>query len=169
LQIVVCLFNTVCVCLSPHNVRTHPPTPRRPSCQSARSITFSDRGGNGSKVSPVGASVCVGLFVARGTCKLGVVAHPRGSGPQHSVHRLPGSGQVLCTSWRNFAPFSLSTFKNIHGEQAGKRDRGGSAVGARYIVREHDTTQPVLNKDVKRAQRQTAPGVPRKRVRCRGY
>jgi hypothetical protein len=44
--------------------------------------------------------------------------------------RLPGSGQVQCTSWRNFAPFSSSTFKTIHGEQAGKRDRGGSAVGA---------------------------------------
>ena len=74
----------------------------------------------------------------------------RGSGPQHSVRRLPGSGQVQCTSWRNFAPFSSSTFKTIHGEQAGKRDRGGSAVGARHIVREHDTTQPVfvLNKDI---------------------
>ena len=85
-------------------------------------------------------------------------------GPRHSVRRLPGSGQVQCTSWRNFAPFSSSTFKNIHGEQSGKRDRGGSAVGARHIVREHDTTQPVLNKDIKRAQSQTAPGVPRKRV-----
>ena len=85
-------------------------------------------------------------------------------GPRHSVRRLPGSGQVQCTSWRNFAPFSSSTFKTIHGEQAGKRDRGGSAVGARHIVREHDTTQPVLNKDIKRAQGQTAPGVPRKRV-----
>jgi len=74
------------------------------------------------------------------------------SGPQHSVRRLPGSGQVQCTSWRNFAPFSSSTFKTIHGEQAGKRDRGGSAVGARHIVREHDTTQPALNKDIKRAQ-----------------
>ncbi len=30
--------------------------------------------------------------------------------PQHSVRRLPGSGQVPCTSWRNFAPFSFSTF-----------------------------------------------------------
>jgi hypothetical protein len=88
----------------------------------------------------------------------------RGSGPQHSVRRLPGSGQVQSTSWRNFAPFSSSTFKTIHGEQAGKRDRGGSAVGARHIVREHDTTQPVLNKDIKRAQSQTAPGVPCKRV-----
>jgi hypothetical protein len=73
--------------------------------------------------------------------------------PQHSVRRLPGSGQVQCTSWRNFAPFSSSTFKNIHCEQVGKRDCGGSAVGARHIVREHDTTtQPVLNKDIKRAQ-----------------
>ena len=44
------------------------------------------------------------------------------------------------------------SFKTIHGEQAGKRDSGGSAVGARHIVREHDTTQPVLNKDIKRAQ-----------------
>jgi hypothetical protein len=86
------------------------------------------------------------------------------SGPQHSVRRLLGSGQVQCTSWRNFAPFSSSTFKNIHGEQAGKRDRGGSTVGARHIVREHDTTQPVLNKDIKRAQSQTAPGVPRIRM-----
>ena len=75
-----------------------------------------------------------------------------GSGPQRSVCRLQDSGQVQCTSWRNFAPFSSSTFKTIHGEQAGKRDRGGSAVGARHIVREHDTTQPVLNKDIKRAQ-----------------
>jgi hypothetical protein len=31
-------------------------------------------------------------------------------------------------------------------------------------MREHDTTQPVLNKDIKRAQGQTAPGVPRKRM-----
>jgi len=60
----------------------------------------------------------------------------RGSGPQHSVRRLPGSGQVQCTSWRNFAPFS-STFKTIHGEQAGKRDRGGSAVGARHKIFEN--------------------------------
>ena len=51
-----------------------------------------------------------------------------------SVRRLPGSGQVQCTSWRNFALFSSSTFKNIHGAQAGKRDRGGSEVGARHIV-----------------------------------
>jgi hypothetical protein len=29
-------------------------------------------------------------------------------------------------------------FKTIHGEQAGKRVRGGLAVGARHIVREHD-------------------------------
>ena len=74
------------------------------------------------------------------------------SGPQHSVCRSPGSGQVQCTSWRSFAPFTSSTFTTIPGEQAGKRDRGGSAVGARHIVREHDTTQPVLNKDIKRAQ-----------------
>ena len=81
--------------------------------------------------------------------------HPlhRGSGPQHSVRRLPFSGQVQCTSWRIFAPFSSSTFKNIHGEQAGKRDRGGSAVGVRHIVREHATTQTVLNTDIKRAAR----------------
>jgi hypothetical protein len=52
----LCLFNTVCVCLSPHDVRTHPPTPRSPSCPRARSITCSDRGGNGSKVSPRGAN-----------------------------------------------------------------------------------------------------------------
>jgi len=72
--------------------------------------------------------------------------------PQHSVRRLPGSGQVQCTSWRNFAPLSSSTFKTIHGEQGGKRERGGSAVRARHIVREHDTTQPVFNKDIQRAQ-----------------
>jgi len=35
-------------------------------------------------------------------------------------------------------------------ERAGMGDRGGSAVGARYIVREDDTTQTVLN--IKRAQ-----------------
>jgi hypothetical protein len=83
-----------------------------------------------------------------------IVATPTtdNSGPQHSLRRLLVSGQVQCTSWRNFAPFSSSTFKNIHGEQAGKRDRGGSAVGARYIERGHDTTQPALNKDIKRAQ-----------------
>ena len=75
------------------------------------------------------------------------------SGPQHSVRRLPGSGQAQCTSWRNFAPFSSSTFKNIHGEQAGKRDRRGSAVGARHMVREHATTQTVLNRDIKRVAR----------------
>ena len=59
------------------------------------------------------------------------------SGPQHSVRRLPGSGQVQCTSWRNFAPFSSSAFKTIHGEQAGKRDRGESAVGARHKIFEN--------------------------------
>jgi hypothetical protein len=37
-------------------------------------------------------------------------------------------------------PFSSSTFKTIHVEQAGKRDHGGSPVGARHIVREHNTT-----------------------------
>ncbi len=48
-----CVFViTVCVCLPSHDIRTHPPTPRRPSCPRARSIMFSDRGGNGSKVSP---------------------------------------------------------------------------------------------------------------------
>ena len=67
----------------------------------------------------------------------------RGSGPQQSARRLPGSGQVQCTSWRNLASFSCSTFKTIHGEQACKRDRGGSAVGARHIVREQATTQTV--------------------------
>ena len=52
----------------------------------------------------------------------------------------------------------------IASQRARGWDRGESAVGARHIVREHDTTQPVLNKDKKRAQGQTAPGVPRKRV-----
>ncbi len=64
-----------------------------------------------------------------------------------------GSGQVQCTSRRNFAPFSSSTFRDIQrhsGERAGKRDRGGSAVGARYMC--EDTTQTVLNKDIKRAR-----------------
>ena len=56
LPLVVSLFNTVCVCLSSHDVRTHLPTPRRPSSPRARSIMFSDRGGNGSKVSPRGAN-----------------------------------------------------------------------------------------------------------------
>ena len=65
---------------------------------------------------------------------------------------------------KKLCSFFLLDIQNIHGEQAGKRDRGGSAVGARHTVREHDTTQPVLNKDIKRAQGQTAPGVPRKRV-----
>ena len=63
LPLVVCLFNTVWVCLPSHDVRTHPPTPRRPSCPRARSRMFSDRGGNGSKVSPRGA---MSLLAARG-------------------------------------------------------------------------------------------------------
>ena len=53
---------------------------------------------------------------------------------------------------KKLCSFFLLDIQNIHGEQAGKRDRGGSAVGARHTVREHDTTQPVLNKDIKRAQ-----------------
>jgi hypothetical protein len=68
--------------------------------------------------------------VATGPHLPGNLGGGRGSGPQHSVCRPPGSGQIQCTSWRNFAPFSSSTFKTIHGEQAGKRHRGGSAVGA---------------------------------------
>ena len=71
--------------------------------------------------------------------KAGTGWEGRGSGPQNSVRRLPGSGQVQCTSWRNFAPFSSSTFKTIHGEQAGKRDRGGSAV-SRHDPTTHDAT-----------------------------
>jgi hypothetical protein len=26
----------------------------------------------------------------------------------------PGSGQIQCTSWRNFAPFTTSTITDIH-------------------------------------------------------
>ena len=36
-------------------------------------------------------------------------------------------------------------------------------MGARHIVREHDTTQPVINKDINE-RKASAPGVPRKRV-----
>ena len=46
--------------------------------------------------------------------------------------------------------FFLLDIQRHSGERAGKRDRGGSAVGARYIVRGDDTTQTVLN--IKRAQ-----------------
>ena len=83
-----------------------------------------------------------------------------GSGPQRSVCRLQDSGQVQCTSWRNFAPFSSSTFKTIHGEQAGKRDRGGSAVGARHIVREHDTTQTCIKQGYKTSAKPNSPWSP---------
>ena len=101
--------------------------------------------------------VCIYTYIYTHACV------PVGSGPQHSVRRLPGSGQVQCTSWRNFAPFSSSTFKTIHGEQAGKRDRGGSAVGARHIVREHATTQTVFNKHTA-SGKAAALGVPREEV-----
>ena len=40
---------------------------------------------------------------------------------------------------KKLCSFFLLDIQNIHGEQAGKRDRGGSAVGVRHIVREHDT------------------------------
>ena len=77
LPLVECLFKAVCVCLSPQDVRTHPPTPRRHSCPRTRSITFSDRGGSREEM---GAKflrgVRMGLLAARGTCKLSVVAHP---------------------------------------------------------------------------------------------
>ena len=38
----------------------------------------------------------------------------------------PGSGQIQCTPWRNFAPFTTSTFIDIHAsaqawENAGDR------------------------------------------------
>jgi hypothetical protein len=63
------------------------------------------------------------------------------------------AGRFSAPRGETFAPFPSSTFENIHGEQAGKRDRGGSAMGARHIVREHATTQTVLNKDIQRAAR----------------
>ena len=40
------------------------------------------------------------------------------SGPQHSVCRLPGSGQAQRTAWGNFAPFSSSTHGEFHRERA---------------------------------------------------
>jgi hypothetical protein len=92
-------------------------------------------------------------LLMRSSCEALRVKKKMGSGPQHSVCRSPGSVQVQCTSWRNFAPLSSSTFKTIHVEQAGKRDRGGSAVGAleAHSVRtQHNTT--CINMDIKRAQ-----------------
>ena len=73
------------------------------------------------------------------------------SRPQCSVRSLPDSGQAneprekLCS-------FSLLDIQIHSGERADKRDRGGSGVGAKYIVRGHDTTQTVLNKNIKREE-----------------
>ena len=50
----------------------------------------------------------------------------KGSGSKRLVCRKPGSGQIQCTPWRNFAPFTTSTFIDIHAsaqawENAGDR------------------------------------------------
>ena len=132
------------------------------------------------------------MLVRSAAVELGSRAHNpakgRGSGSQRSVCRSTGSGQIQCTSPRNFAPFTTSTFTDMHPpphvsltcillteklcsfyhldihrhsrERAGKKDRGGSAVSARYIVTcilllivrgRYDTTQTLSNKDIKRA------------------
>jgi hypothetical protein len=56
------------------------------------------------------------------------------------------------TTTANKPPSVRELLDLLHGEQACKSDRRGSAVGAGYVVRGHDTTQTVLNKDIKRAQ-----------------
>ena len=83
-----CVFViTVCVCLPSHDIRTHPPTPRRPSCPRARSIMFSDRG-NGSKVSSRGAN---GSACCPGNLQTECLAHsPPPNQRLVSRCRLPG-------------------------------------------------------------------------------
>jgi hypothetical protein len=44
--------------------------------------------------------------------------------------------------------FSSSTHRAFHGESAGKSDRGGLVDGCEIRVREHDTTQIVLYKEI---------------------
>ena len=51
----------------------------------------------------------------------------------------PGSGQIQCTSRRDHTPFTTSTFIHIHASVQAWGNRGGSAVGAKYIVRGRKT------------------------------
>jgi hypothetical protein len=50
------------------------------------------------------------------------------SGPQHSVCKLPGSGQAQRTPWGNFAPFCSSTHGAFHRERARARGQKGSVA-----------------------------------------
>jgi len=43
----------------------------------------------------------------------------------------PGSGQIQCTLWRNFAPFTTSTFIDIHA-----RAQAWGTAGDRQRVRD---------------------------------
>jgi hypothetical protein len=84
------------------------------------------------------------------------VAESAGHNTQFADYRAAGRfsaprGETLLL----FPPRHSVTFKTIHGEQAGKRDRGGS-VGARHIVREHDTTQHVLDQCIKQGHKTSA-------------
>ena len=50
------------------------------------------------------------------------------SGPQHSVCKLPGSGQAQRTPWGNFAPVCSSTHGAFHRERARARGQKGSGA-----------------------------------------
>ena len=76
-----------------------------------------------------------------------------GDRSQHSVGRLRGSGQVQCTSWGNSAPFTSPTHRAFHSERAGKRTTRGLRVGARWVVRGHDTTRKCVQKGYKTSAR----------------
>jgi len=52
----------------------------------------------------------------------------------------------------SFFLLDIQTFDQFMASKRARGTAGGSAVGVRHIVQEHDTTQPVLNKDIKRAQ-----------------
>jgi hypothetical protein len=68
------------------------------------------------------------------------------------VCRIPCSGQAQCTSRRDFAPFPPQPKE--HFMASARRTRvtvegwGKLGMGARYVVREHGTTQTVLTKEI---------------------
>jgi hypothetical protein len=59
----------------------------------------------------------------------------RGGGREERVKtpslQEPGSGQIQCTSWRNFAPFTTSTITDIHASA-----RAEGTAGDRQWVRD---------------------------------
>ena len=73
------------------------------------------------------------------------------SGPKRPVHRTRAAGRFSAPRGKTLLLFLLDIQRHP-SERAGKRDRGESAVGARYIVRGNDTTQTVLNKNIEGAQ-----------------